>query len=584
MRYLVADATAASLSRTEIVGAGRRLRRHLTNHLGAACRESRAAIIDAMPLLAGHVSRHRSRRGGTMSRSLRLIAALAVSLGLCTFITQSALGPAAKAQTTGGFPSPSWIDTFGPVALSSPTVATVNGEVVVAFASQNGYVDVVDAATGQSLPGWPEPVEIAPNTPTAVESSPTIAYLDGPTNPPSVVVGAGSTYVANQQGGLVAFNFDGSVRFTFQTRDVFGVWSGSATPDGYSEGVFSTPAVGDVTGNGQADLVFGSWDHRLYALSPSGALIPGFPIDTQDTIWSSPALFHIRGNPTQQDIFIGGDASGLYGCHGGFIYDVTYRNQRPAIVWKHCERQTIWSSPAIGAINATHNPVVVVGTGFGYKPPYKAGTDRLYAFYARSGATVKGWPVPTAGPVFGSPAIGLLGGSTSPTIVDTSWCATCTGASANTSEVYAYTSAGTLLWSQQLSGPSDFSSPILVDLTGTGTNDVLVGDSAGLYPLDGATGAFMFNTTETKAINPCSVQNSAAVAYVPGTGPTDGWRLFETCGGPREINPVGHLYDYPLPNAPAVAPPWSMWRNDPSHDGVASWTFASLSSSSRKRG
>ena len=167
---------------------------------------------------------------------------------------------------------------------------------------------------------------------------------------------------------------------------------------------------------------------------------------------------------------------------------------------------------------------------------------------------MKGWPVQTTGPVFGSPAIGLLPGSTSPSIVDTSWCMTCTGPQAKSSTVYAFSSAGVQLWSQTLSGPSDFSSPIVADLTGTGANDVIVGDSAGFYPLDGATGAFMVNTSEFHAINECSVQNSAAVAYVPGSGSEDGWRLFESCGGPVKINPIGRLFDNPLPNAPAVPP------------------------------
>jgi hypothetical protein len=507
-------------------------------------------------------------------RLRRRICAIAAAVISCASVYATTASDApATAQTTGAFPAPSWIDTFGPVALTSPTVATVNGQVVVAVASQNGYLDLVDAETGANLPGWPVPVDITPNSPTAVESSPTIAFLDGPNNPPSIIVGAGSTYISKQQGGLVAFNFDGSIRFTFQTQDVFNEWNGGSSPDGFSEGVFSTPAVGDVDGNGQLDIVFGSWDHKLYALTPAGTVVRGFPIDTEDTIWSSPALFHVRGSANQQDIFIGGDASGRSHCHGGFIYDITYKKSKPKIVWQHCENQTIWSSPAVGAINATKNPVVIVGTGYGETPPYKSDTNRIFAFYARSGATVKGWPVHTAGPVFGSPAIGLLGGSTSPTIVDTSWCTSCTGAQANTSMVYAFTSAGTLMWSQSLSGPSDFSSPIIVDLSGTGVNDVVVGDSAGLYPLDGATGQFMFNTSESSAINKCSVQNSAAVAYVPGAGPLDGWRLFESCGGPVEINPIGRLFDYPLPNAPAVTPPWSMWRNGPTHTGVATWTF-----------
>ncbi len=40
-------------------------------------------------------------------------------------------------------------------------------------------------------------------------------------------------------------------------------------------------------------------------------------------------------------------------------------------------------------INTTGRPVVVVGTGYGEKPPYGADTDRLFAFYARTGSTVR---------------------------------------------------------------------------------------------------------------------------------------------------------------------------------------------------
>ncbi|HTW99547.1 MAG TPA: hypothetical protein VMD59_12250, partial [Acidimicrobiales bacterium] len=111
---------------------------------------------------------------------------------------------------------------------------------VVAFGSENGYLYVVDALTGRDLPGWPRPVDIATGSPTAIESTPTIADLDGPGKPPSIIVGAGSTYVADQQGGLVAFDADGSVRFVFHTKDAFDEWHQSP-PGRYDNGVFSTP-------------------------------------------------------------------------------------------------------------------------------------------------------------------------------------------------------------------------------------------------------------------------------------------------------------------------------------------------------
>jgi hypothetical protein len=465
------------------------------------------------------------------------------------------------------FPAATWSATVGPIALSSPTVGEIDGVEAVVFGSENGDLYVVNAATGANLPGWPQPVTLGGSAPTAIESSPTVAYLNGANNPPTIIVGAGSTYVRNQQGGVVAFRADGSVLFTFHTRDIFNEWTGTSTPgpDGYDEGVFSTPAVGDITGNGQQDIVFGSYDHDLYALTPTGNLVPGFPIDTEDTIWSSPALYHVRGKSSQVDIFTGGDASGRLGCHGGFLYDVTYANHKPRIVWQHCKNQTIWSSPAVGVINASGRAAVVVGTGFGETPPYKSDTDELFAFYANNGARVPGWPVATGGPTFGSPAIGTLV-SGLPDVVDTSWCSKC-ASSPGTSMVYAWSGTGSLLWSQSLSGAQTFASPILVDLTGSGTNDVIVGSASGLFPLDGATGDFLYSTSATVGINTCSEQTTPAVADIPGSGAGAGWHLFETCGGPEQLIATGRLFDYPLPVSPAVSPPWPMWRGDVSHDG-----------------
>ena len=477
----------------------------------------------------------------------------------------------ASGATTITFPQATWVDTFGSVALSSPVVATIDGVTAVVFASENGYVDVVDASDGMNLPGWPEPVSIANGVTSPVESTPTVAYLDGPKKPPTIIVGAGSTYLSDTQGGLIAFNADGSVRFRFSTKDVFNEWHDTGKPDGYDEGVFATPAIGDVEGNGRPDIVFGAWDHRLYALRKDGSLVPGFPIDTQDTIWSSPSLFHVRGKKRQVDIFTGGDASGRDGCHGGFIYDITYdvTKHAPRIVWQQCKNQTIWSSPAVGTLTEGGRPVVVVGTGFGEPPPYKSDSYKLFAVYARTGTDVPGWPVKTAGPAFGSPAIGQLVPGGPMVVVDTSWCQSCAGAPAQgASMLYEWSASGQVLWSTQLLGPQDFSSPVLADLTGTGVNDVLVGSSAGLYPIDGGTGQFLYGTSESSAINNCSMQNAPAVAYVPGSGSGTGWRIFETCGGPSTLIPTGRLFSFPMPATPAVAPPWPQWREGPSHDGV----------------
>lgn len=507
------------------------------------------------------------RGGGSAARSwvarvaLSAVAALAATAGLATLqIGTSAAAAAPKVQahhTPNTFPRAAWNVETGHIGFSSPSIGTIDGTRVVAVGSESGYLYVMNAATGAEMPGWPQKVQIAPGVGTAVDSTPTFAYLDGPTAEPSIIVGAGSLYVPDQQGGLEAFYYNGAKRFVFHTRDTFNEWAGGGPGNGYSNAVFSTPAVGDITGNGQQDIVFGSYDHYIYALTPSGALVPGFPFDNQDTIWSSPALYDVTGTG-KDDMYIGADSTGLDGCWGGWLYDLRYWSGAPHVVWSHCEPQTFWSSPAIGEINTSGRAAVVVGTSWNTIYDKPSTTNRIYAFYADDGALVPGWPVATNGPTYGSPAIGDILGNGQPQVVDT----TCAHCSNGPGSVEAFTGTGQHLWTTVLNDHEVLSSPILVDLTGSGYDDVVAGNTYGMYLLNGRSGGFMFDTGGSPLGMPCAVMNSAAVTDVPGVG----WRLFDACGGPIS---QGHVMSFPLPDTPKVPPAWPEFRGDTDHDGVA---------------
>jgi hypothetical protein len=463
------------------------------------------------------------------------------------------------------WPSASWTTCVtGSIAESSPTVADWNDTTIVAVGDENGMLHVINAATGRELPGWPQRLAAPAGARVAIESSPTIAFLDGPTKPPSIIVGAGSTWVHNTAREVEAFRLSGAIRFVFHVG-----WA-----PGTAVGVISTPAVGNLTGGSQQDIVFGSWDHYLYALTPAGRLLPGFPINNADTIWSSPALYRVPGT-VGDSIYIGSDASGWHNCRGGLISDYRYVRGTLTLVWQHCESQTIWSSPAVGVINSSGRAAVVVGTGWFWQP-FPSATYRLFAYYADNGARVPGWPVVTSGPSFGSPAIGTINETGVPAVVDTSWA--CDGLTVtsclttNASRVTAWNGNGNRLWSDELSQPTDFSSPVLAPLH-TGTwNDVLVGSGAGLYAINGRTGTFMFGSSPTGwTIDPsCRMFNAAAVADVLGEGPGAGWSVIEACGGPAQFSYPGKIVSYPLPVAPSIQPAWPMFHQDPAHDGTAS--------------
>lgn len=494
------------------------------------------------------------------------LTVVALMVGVSSVAAQTS--PAAAVHA-GAIPTlagvPLWTATIGSnVEFSSPSYGTINGVPVVAAASLDGRVYLFNAITGSVMPGWvggKEAVVYSGGAPTAVDSSPTFAYFDGPSNPPSIVVGLGSQSVKDQNGGVIAWNADGSVRFVFHTKHTFNQWRGET--GAYDNSVFATPAVGHIQGNGQEDVVFGAFDHYIYALGPTGKLLPGFPIQRADTIWSSAAL--VDTGTGRDDIVMGGDATGFHPpgappCYGGWVTNYQYSPalHGPKLLWERCIGQSVWSSPAIGVINSTKRLAVVVGTSFNAAYHSNA-TDELFAFYLSNGAGVKGWPVKTVGPSFGSPVIAKVTKRGSPEVISSS-CAGCTHGPA---EVEAWTGGGRRIWATAVSSKYEMmASPAVANVTGSGPQDVLIGDTSGVYVLNGSTGRL---AASGQFADGCRLFNTPAVFRVAGLSSHSGWELVLSCtkGG------VAYLEAFVLNHAPDQTPSWPEWRQNSTHTGYA---------------
>lgn len=467
----------------------------------------------------------------------------------------SLAGPALAAPDQGPvaagdvLPTRAWTQTFaGWNRSSSPVIADVDGDGAndIVFGHQDGKLRVVGAADGSPRPGWPQTVSIASGAaPSAIDSSPAVGDLDRDGDL-EIAVGMGSTWRANQQGGVVVFEGNGKVRCRFGTLDVFNIWSGRLPADGFRDGVYSSPAIGDVDGDRYPDIVFGSFDHRIYAMNRRCRLLPGFPVDVEDTIWSSPALFDVDRDG-RAEIFIGGDqtAGGWSDWAGGELHALDWRNGTVHYLWKRRVGDVIMSSPAIGDIDGDGRFEVVVGAGNYYGHP--DGT-KVYAWQARSGARLPGWPVATAGPTSSSPALGDLTGDGVPEVVIGS----------RDGYARAWRGNGSLLWAKRLRfdiGPGNAinASPVIADVNGDGDNDVVIGNDWGTFLLGGRTGREL-GTAGTWA----SYEATPAVADF---GPL-GWRMvlvaFDT---PQNLT---RLFVYRMPD-PGTPPPWPMWRQRPSH-------------------
>ncbi len=200
-------------------------------------------------------------------------------------------------------------------------------------------------------------------------------------------------------------------------------------------GVFATPVVGDIDGDGQPEVVVASWNTHIYAWHANGQLVAGFPVFLFDTLWSTPALADLDGDG-QKEIVFGGDTSEYpnspYYFNGGLVWAIRSNGQVQPGYPIQLPGQTIWSSPAVADINGDGSPDIVVGTGLNWP-----GQGSVVYAFDRWGHSLPGWPVGTSGRVMASPAVGNLSGDSQHLEVavmdEKGW-------------IHVYNSAGTQLW------------------------------------------------------------------------------------------------------------------------------------------
>jgi hypothetical protein len=432
---------------------------------------------------------------------------------------------------------------------SSPTIADVDGDGVndIVVAGLDGLVRVLHG-DGSPVAGWPQPVVVpGADGPTAVESTPAVADLDGDGDA-EVIVGAGSLEVQDQHGGLVVFEHDGTPRCGFRTADTYDVWNvGTGQgPDGYSEGVFSSPAVGDVDGDRRPDVIFGAWDWKIHGIDRRCRPLPGFPFHHDDTVWSSPALYDVDRDG-RLEIFIGGDASpgGMENWRGGVFRALDWANGAVRELWKRRIAEIVQSSPAIGDIDRDGRLEAVVGAGVFYQ---NDDSNRVYAWHLDDGSDVPGWPQDTGDDTLSSPALGDLNGDARLDVVIGS----------RDGRVHAWTGSGRLLWRVFPWSGRDtgeiVASPVVTDVNGNGRPDVVIGNGALTYFLDGRTGKPLWAPVG----DGFAYQNAPAIGDF---GPL-GWQV--VYAGFRPDEQRGVVASVRIPN-PGVRPVWPMFRRIASH-------------------
>ena len=222
---------------------------------------------------------------------------------------------------------------MGSSGESSPQVADVTGDgrAEIVTATSDGVLTVRSGRSGRALRGWPRAMRGF--------GSPILRRRIGVVRQGF----AGTPAVGNIAGGkgpeIVASGLDGRVyAWTRRGRRVrgFPVRIDARRPeaDGKRDtGIYASPALANLGGDRRLDVVVGATDQKIYAWTGRGRRLPGWPVPARDPegdaakILSSPAVGDLNGDGSPDVVEGTAEAYGSTPNTTGRVYAFNSRGQ-----------------------------------------------------------------------------------------------------------------------------------------------------------------------------------------------------------------------------------------------------------------
>ena len=215
---------------------------------------------------------------------------------------------------------------------SSPQLADVTGDgrAEIVSATSEGVITVRSGRTGRPLRGWPRAMT---RYGSAVARRRIGPLRQGFAGTPAV-----GDIAAGRRPEVVASGLDGRVyAWSARGRRVPGfpvrVDARGPQGDGRREGaIYASPALADLDADRRLDIVVGAADQKLYAWNGRGRRLPGWPVLAQDggdqaKILSSPAVGDIDGDGSPDVVEGTAEAYGTTPDTSGRVYAFSARGK-----------------------------------------------------------------------------------------------------------------------------------------------------------------------------------------------------------------------------------------------------------------